>query len=756
MFNSGAVRRAPIFFLLLTLTFLAVGVAGVIWRAGTPGDGTTVNVVSGAISGDGAVVRDTDDVTPLRTGDIVLAVDGRNIRDALATGIGGRPVHGGEVLRYDIVRDGKALSLDVALRQFSIGGNLVKGWPSLLVNIALLGTASAIFVARPREPAAHAGILASGIGVATVAWSGYFQLEVIDLVAGDQFWRWYGGQAMFALLWAGMVHFALAYPEVTDRRGHHRLVTAAYTGTLLSYALLAAFAWLFAEDPFDRLSIMGSPAIPSLYLYPFIVLLILVTKYVRGEDPLLRRRLRWLAVSLSGAAALYLCVWVIPTAVSGTPPVPMEYHTLVFLPVPIAVAMAILRHRALNIDVVLSRSLVYATLTVLLAGGYIGVVGMLSALFPPLGSMWQQAIAAAALALAVQPLRAWVQRLINVRLFGEPTDPYRVVSSLAARLEEIDTPTEQLTAMVETIGAALRLPYVAIELDRDEGSEEAAAYGVPTALSHRLPLTFQGEPIGRLVIARRSPRETLSRKERSVLAEVARHAGTVAHTARLTTDLVRSRDRLVSAREEERRQLLRELHDGVGPTLAAITLGLRASRRAIGESAPPAMLLAKLQDALNGASTEIRRLAHGLRPPALEKLGLRAAIEDYIGTIGHAPGLTVSYDAPEELPAMPPAVDVAAYRIVCESLANVTRHAKASNCTVTLKAGTDLEIEVSDDGIGLDEHSAPGFGLASMRERAAELGGRFRAGPRPGGGTTVSAALPLPPELPGHPAEGAR
>lgn len=132
-----------------------------------------------------------------------------------------------------------------------------------------------------------------------------------------------------------------------------------------------------------------------------------------------------------------------------------------------------------------------------------------------------------------------------------------------------------------------------------------------------------------------------------MLAEVARHAGTVAHTARLTTDLLRSRDRLVSAREEERRQLLRELHDGVGPTLAAITLGLHASRRAIGESAPSAMLLAKLQDALNGASTEVRRLAHGLRPPALEKLGLRAAIEDYIGTIGHAPGLTISYDAPE-------------------------------------------------------------------------------------------------------------
>ncbi|WP_020668124.1 sensor histidine kinase [Amycolatopsis nigrescens] len=742
-------RRVPTLFLVLTIGFLAVAGWSIVSRAAAPSDGTAVNAGDTAVAADQVIIRDAVPGGPLREGDRLIAVNGV----VPAQGRLAEPVRAGDVLHYEIVRDEQRQTVEVTLRTYDLAGNLGRAWPSLLVNFALLGTALVIFLIRPRDPAAHAGILASGIGVATIAASGCFQLEALDLFAGGQFLRWYGGEFCFALLWGGMLHFALAFPEVTDRQRHRRWVIAGYLGAVGLYAVIAGYASLVVDEPLARLALLGSPAIGSLYVYPFLVSGVLIGKYVRYRDVMLRRRLRWLAGSLGGGAALYLAVWILPTALAGEPPIPLEYQTLAFLPVPFAVTVAILRHRALNIEVVLGRSLVYGTLTVLLAGVYIGVVSLLSLLFPPLDQLWQQAVAAAVLALAVQPLRARLQAVVNTKLYGERNDPYRVVSTLAQRLENIHTPEEQLPAVVETIGVALRLPYVAIELDRNSGTERAASYGTPTPLCHRLPLSYQGELVGQLVIARRGPREVLRRKERSMLAEVARHAGTVVHTARLTTDLLRSRDRLVTAREEERRRLVRELHDGVGTTLAAITLGLHATQRTLGEAVPASVLLARLQVALGEAITEIRRLTHGLRPPVLEKLGLLAAIEDYVGTLNQAvdpAGCEFTLDAPAELPALPPAVDVAAYRIVCEALTNVTKHAEARTCTVELRTGDGLRITITDDGIGLPSRPCPGpgIGLGSMRERATELGGEFRAERLAGGGTMVSASLPMPEDAP--------
>lgn len=540
------------------------------------------------------------------------------------------------------------------------------------VNIVLLGTALVIFLVRPRDRAAQAAILPSSIGAATLAWSGYFQLQALDLVAGSQFWRWWGGQVTFALFWGGIMHFAIAFPEDSSYRNYRAAVLAGYAGPIALYPLVAAFALITLDNPLTKLAVAGSPALPTVAVYPALIVVTLVVKYIRTRDPLTRRRMHWAATAVAGGAIVYLLVWILPAAIFGSPPFPIQYQTLTFLPIPLAVTVAILRHKALNIDVVLSRSLVYGTLSVGLVGLYIGVVTLLSQAFPPMDRLWQQAIAAAAIAIAVQPLRPWLQSIINRRLFGERTDPYHVVSSLAKRLE----------AIVETIGTQMRLSYVAIELDRTRDSEKAASYGYPTTESHRLPLTYQGELVGQLVIARRG---ALGRKERSVLAEVALHAGTVVHTARLTADLTRSRDRLVQAREEERRRLLRELHDGVGPTLATVTLGLHAGRRSLPSSTAAEPLLERLQQTLSGAITEIRRLAHDLRPPALESLGLLGAVEEYIGSVDcHGMAITLV------TPPMPPAADVAAYRIICESLTNVTRHARANNCTVRIQAGSEL------------------------------------------------------------------
>jgi signal transduction histidine kinase len=262
-----------------------------------------------------------------------------------------------------------------------------------------------------------------------------------------------------------------------------------------------------------------------------------------------------------------------------------------------------------------------------------------------------------------------------------------------------------------------------------------------------MPLTFHGERVGALVVGKRE----LTRRDRIALAEVARHAGAAVYTARLTRDLRRSRDRLVRARELERRRILHELHDGVGPTLAAVALGLDVSRRTVGETTPTGQLLGRLRDELQAAIVEIRRMAHGLRPPVLDRVGLIPAIREYAGTLASRTaasegGVTIVLEVPSSMPKLPAPVDVAAYRIICEALTNVTRHAAANSCAVRLWVDDDLHIEVVDDGVGLSERTNGGVGLSSMRERATELGGECLVEANHDGGTRVFATLPLPKE----------
>jgi signal transduction histidine kinase len=246
----------------------------------------------------------------------------------------------------------------------------------------------------------------------------------------------------------------------------------------------------------------------------------------------------------------------------------------------------------------------------------------------------------------------------------------------------------------------------------------------------------------------------LNAEDRHVLAEVARHAGAVGQTVKLTTDLERSRTRLVRAREEERRRLLHDLHDGVGPRLAAIGIGMQAARDVLDTDPPAAArLLERLDAETQGAIQEIRRVAYDLRPFALDQFGLVTAVTEYAATLtdriggerDQGPGrLTVAVNAPDPLPPLPAPVEVAAYRIVCEALTNVARHAEASTALVDLCIGRDLVIEVVDDGVGLAGCRPVGVGLTSMRERAAELGGHCVVESPAGGGTRVAATLPLP------------
>jgi signal transduction histidine kinase len=326
-------------------------------------------------------------------------------------------------------------------------------------------------------------------------------------------------------------------------------------------------------------------------------------------------------------------------------------------------------------------------------------------------------------------------------------------------MEYTQAPDELLTAVTELIGTELRLPYVLIEIDHDAWSEASAEFGSPVGSQLRLPLTYQGYPAGQLVVSGSRPGRPVSRRERRILIDFARHAGAALHTARLLADLRQSLDQVLYAREEERRRLRHELHDSLGPILAGISLGLHAARRVMHRDPDQAeQLVSHLEQELQSAIGEVRRLFETLRPPALDQLGLVLAVREHIDIL--ATRMRTDEELPQQvsfalnhtgdLATLPAIVEVAAYRIVCEALTNVVRHSRARTCTVNLTRDKSLRVEVIDDGVGMAAPPGRGLGLGSMRERAAELGGTFVVDPPPRGGTRIIATLPIQPEAMVH------
>jgi signal transduction histidine kinase len=274
----------------------------------------------------------------------------------------------------------------------------------------------------------------------------------------------------------------------------------------------------------------------------------------------------------------------------------------------------------------------------------------------------------------------------------------------------------------------------------------------------RLPLVYQQEVVGELLLASRAPGETFSAADRRLLEDLGRQVGIAAHAVRLTADLQRARTQLVTAREEERRRMQRDLHDGLGPALSSVMLKLAAARRHLPTNSAADALVVEARTDLRATLADVRRLVYELRPPALDQLGLMHAIREQAERCSAAE-VRVQLEAPECLPALPAAVEVAAFRIAQEALTNVVRHARARACSVRLALEwaespdtvryergqpTTLRVEICDDGCGLLVDGRPGVGLASLRERAEELGGTFRLETRPAGGTRIVARLPLP------------
>ncbi|MFC0863653.1 sensor histidine kinase [Sphaerimonospora cavernae] len=472
----------------------------------------------------------------------------------------------------------------------------------------------------------------------------------------------------------------------------------------------------------------------------------------RGEQ-----RLQMLWLVWAGAVVILVNT---PGFVGSAPPAPVPLLT--FPLIPAAMTIAILRYRLYGIRVLINRTLVYTLLTGVLLGLYVALSIGIGQLAQP-GPL-PQVIATGAVAVAFSPVRSGLQATVDRLFFGDRTRPYAALVRLGRQLETPMAPGAVLPAIASVVATSLRLPYVRVAAGREGGPYRVVEHGSPGGSLVELPLSHRGEPVGTLTVALPPRQLTLDDGRAALLEDLRRQAGPAVHAVVLTEDLMRSRERTVAALEEERRRIRRDLHDGIGPVLTGSALKADAARGLLGDDQTGArQLLDEVVRDSRSAIDEIRRLVYGLRPPAIDDLGLVGALRQHAETLAvttrTATTLTtatrttatrttatrITVTAPAPVPSLPAAVEVAAYRIATEAITNVLRHADAGHAEILVYADGLLHIEVNDDGRSGTGPWRRGVGLTSMRERAEELGGGCEAGPTPDGGR-VHAALPL--ELP--------
>jgi signal transduction histidine kinase len=352
----------------------------------------------------------------------------------------------------------------------------------------------------------------------------------------------------------------------------------------------------------------------------------------------------------------------------------------------VAIGLAVLRYKLYEIDVLLSRAVVYGLLSAAVAGLSPGVLAIAGIVFGAGDGVDLQILATLTAAAVLLPVRGRLQRQVDRLLFGDRGAPYVAMARLGRQVEQATPAEPVLGSVASVVAGSLRL-----------------------------------------------------------LANLATQVAPAAHVVALREALDASRAGLAGAREEERRRLRRDLHDGLGPTIAGLTLGLDTALAVPGGSDDLRGLLESLKAESQRAADDVRRIVRGLRPPALDELGLGGALHAEVARVGReAPGLSVILDVPGSLvDDVPAAVEVAAYRIVTEALTNVLRHAGARCCKIRINVGAGLRLEVSDDGAGMPEGWRAGVGITAMRERVAELDGELEIGPAVPRGTRVTARLPM-------------
>jgi len=487
----------------------------------------------------------------------------------------------------------------------------------------------------------------------------------------------------------------------------------------------------------------------------FAALASLVLRYRRSSE-VERQQIRWLM--LVGLAALVLFL-LMPFAESSD----WLWISLVLvltLGLPAATALAIFRYRLYDVDVVISKTIVYVGLAVFIGAAYVAIVVGIGALFGGDGSNRVLRIAATAgVALVFQPVRERLQRFANRLVYGKRATPYEVMAEFGHRIAGVLSAEDVLPDMAEAAARGVGGTAARVTVSLPDGRErsvdwpEGAEVVAPTVA---LPVLHAGQRIGEVAVVK-PPSEPLRPAERTLLEDLAEHAGLALHNVRLTAELETkaeeltvqagelraSRGRLVTARDAQRRRLERELRQGVGAELGDIGAEIETDARLVLDD--PRTVEASL-DALgaraNGALDGLRDVARGVFPSVLADRGLPAALEALVRKVGDRATLVVTSDADHRFE---PSVENAVYFCCVQAVQNAERHAPGSAVRVRLETVEDgVRFVISDDGPGFDPSTADsGEGMQIMNDRVAALAGELSVETARGRGTTVSGHIPV-------------
>ena len=556
-----------------------------------------------------------------------------------------------------------------------------------------------------------------------------------DLAAWISIW----GFVTYFVLW---VLVPMHFPDGTIPSARWRPVRRIFVGLIGSLTLARMFAPITSDTSrridnplgldgwvwLNVVTLVSAMALVFLGGLAGVVAVVVRTRRAQGAE---RQRMLWL---LLGAAWLVLTN-VIQLALQPTGGGGNLWFVLGMLGLVAALGVGVIRHELFDVGEGLRRTLVNGVLVALLGVAAVAVLGAAGAGHQP------QRVGLAALAVVALLAAAahdQLQQVVDRVVVGQRQDPEGVLTSLRRRLDLASGPLDALGQLAQGVRDTLRLPFVRIEAV--DASLPPVTSGTPTDDSLELPVREGGEQLGTLVVGRRAGSARFTRRERRTLAAVAGQVGPLLRRAVLSAEIQGHREQLVSAREDERRRLRHDLHDGVGPSLAGIAMQLDGLAGRLAEHPELAARAEAARDDLRRTVTSVRRMVDGLRPPALDDMGLEGALREVVGRYDGQVSL-----ACRELPDLPAATEAAAYLIAAEAVTNAMRHSGCRHCTVEVGPEAPwLVITVADDGHGIPEAAPHGVGLTSMRDRAAEVGGLLEVTTTTGG-TVVRTHLPLEP-----------
>lgn len=636
--------------------------------------------------------------------------------------------------------------------------------------ITLMTVTSVGALIAVRRPGNRVGWLVIAIGItacfidlprlyAGLAVYGHWRLP------GALWLYWFSQVTWIVLFGEILVLLPLVFPD-------GRLLSRRWRWPIALFALTVLFGLIGSLDPVSTAPLPNPLGIKALsgnlgqiaYGWPFLVtffgacilaLASLVLRYRRGGEQE-RQQVKWLLAAVV-LLLVALIVQILVPALQNSPLMPLAASSI-----PVAIAIAVLRYRLYDIDLIINKALVYGGLAALITGCYLLVVVGIGAFVGTRSQLLLSIVTMLLIALTFHPLRERTQRLANRLVYGKRSTPYESLSQFSEHLSETFSQEDILDRMSRVLAQATGAERAEVWVRA--GSRLVLASSSPTVgggntaelpmlngtlppmeRDRVVPVTHQGELLGALTLLKKRG-ETINAVEQKLVTDLAAQAGLVLKNVGLNRELMArlddlraSRQRLVAAQDDERRRLERNLHDGAQQHLVALKVNLSLAEAAAEPETKIRSMLAQLKADADEALNTMRELARGIYPPLLASDGLAAALRAHLRRVP----LPVELDV-GEIPRQPREVESAAYFCCLEALQNITKYAEATRARIQLAMEDgDLAFRITDDGKGFDARTLKaGSGLENMRDRVEALGGTLRVTSEPGHGTTVEGRVP--------------